>query len=92
MPQHGITKGDVLFDPSNLLDDAKFILAIGSPSPTEKAAAQNALRNADQQVTNRIPPTARTAPPVNQQPRDKTGKFTDRKQFAKDFMKDDDDE
>jgi hypothetical protein len=91
MPQHGITKGDVLFDPSNLLDDAKFILAHRKPvAQPSKAAAQNAIKNADQQVTNRIPPTARSAPPVAQQPRDKTGKFTDRKQFAKDFMADDD--
>jgi hypothetical protein len=62
------------------------------PAPS-KAAEQNAIRNADKvPAVNRIPPTARSAPPVAQQPRDKTGKFTDRKNFAKDFMKDDDDE
>jgi hypothetical protein len=48
MPQHGITKGDVLFDPSNLLDDAKFILAHRKPvAATEQGAAQNAIKNAD---------------------------------------------
>jgi hypothetical protein len=91
-PAQGITKGDYLFDPSEVVEDIQFIIGNRKPAVPAKAKEANALRNADQVTVNRIPPTARSAPPVNQQPRDKTGKFTDRKQFAKDFMKDDDDE
>jgi hypothetical protein len=91
--QYNGTIGDRLFDPTEFYEDLNFVIGVkraAQPPAPSQAATQNARRNADQQVTNRIPPTARSAPPVAQQPRDKTGKFTDRKQFAKDFMADDD--
>jgi hypothetical protein len=91
-PAQGITKGDYLFDPSEVVEDIQFLIGNRKPAVPAKAKEENARRNADQVTTNRIPPTARSTPPVAQQPRDKTGKFTDRKQFAKDLMKDDDDE
>jgi hypothetical protein len=89
-PAQGITKGDYLFDPSEVVEDIQFIIGNRKASQPSKAAEQNARRNADQQVTNRIPPTPKAAAPTNQQPRDHTGKFTDRKQFRKDFLADDD--
>jgi hypothetical protein len=94
--QYNGAVGDRLFDPTEFYEDLNFVIGVkraAQPPAPSKAAEQNAIRNADKvPAVNRIPPTARSAPPVAQQPRDKTGKFTDRKNFAKDFMKDDDDE
>lgn len=76
MPQAGIAKGDVLFDPSHLVEDAKFLLQHRKPTaPSSTAAARNAALNADRQTpVNPIPPSVRQRTPVGP-PRNGNGQF-----------------
>lgn len=99
VPQAGIQKGDVLFDPTHLVEDAKFLLqhrkpaAPATPSPT--AAARNAALNADRQTpVNPIPPSVRSQTPTGQ-PRAKNGQYkaaANNRAFRDDFMKNDEDD
>lgn len=97
MPQAGIAKGDLLFDPVHLVEDATWLLTNRKPAaPSTTAAARNAALNADQQTpVNPIPPSVRGKAPVGQ-PRDKDGKYAKglegRKQLRRDILRQDDDD
>lgn len=74
-PALNVKAGDLLFDPTELLEDLKFMAGTKkSVQGVSKAAARNAAMNADQKSVNPIPPTPKSKPPVGQ-PRDKAGKF-----------------
>jgi hypothetical protein len=61
-PAAGVKAGDLMFDPSDVLDDLKFIASV-KPKPQPNGAAQrNAVMNADK--ANPIPPTVRSRVPA----------------------------
>lgn len=99
VPQAGIQKGDVLFDPTHLVEDAKFLLANRKPAtpavPSPTAKARNAALNADRQTpVNPIPPSVRSQTPTGQ-PRAKNGQYkaaANNRAFRDDFMKNDEDD